>query len=242
MSPRISKRASRAFTLVELLTVIAIIGVLAGILIPVVGSVRKKAGMTTSMSNLRQLGNASLIFASNNRQKLPVIDNTNNNNPYYWYRALWTIIYSEIPLPALSASTDYAAVFRDTVFLSPLMSDPETRSYGYNSYLSAFVGSAASGNPLSIPQIVNPGRTVLLTDTRTSINSGITQVVESSLYTRNDGMIFCVFVDGHVEKLNPAQVANPNPTRSEYRVPYNQSSTFWRGVSTATNGTVLTVW
>ncbi len=41
--------------MIELLTVIAIIGILAAILIPTVGTVRKKAAQVTSASNLRQI-------------------------------------------------------------------------------------------------------------------------------------------------------------------------------------------
>nr|WP_052361273.1 type II secretion system protein [Geminisphaera colitermitum] len=62
---------SAAFTLIELLTVIAIIGVLAGILIPVVGLVRNKARASSSISNLRQIFLALSMHADENKEKFP---------------------------------------------------------------------------------------------------------------------------------------------------------------------------
>lgn len=50
-----NSRTSQAFTLIELLTVIAIIGILAAILIPVVGAVRESARSAQCVSNLRQI-------------------------------------------------------------------------------------------------------------------------------------------------------------------------------------------
>ena len=61
----------RAFTLVELLTVIAILGLLAAILIPTVGSIRTKADRTASASNLRQWASALLLYAGENKQRIP---------------------------------------------------------------------------------------------------------------------------------------------------------------------------
>ena len=56
--------ARRAFTLIELLTVIAIIAILAAILIPVVGNVRRSAQNTTCLNNLRVLYQGIAIFTA----------------------------------------------------------------------------------------------------------------------------------------------------------------------------------
>ncbi len=65
-SLRVSRRAS-AFTLIELLTVIAIIGILAAILIPTVGAVRETARNATCKSQLRQWATAFTLYANDNR-------------------------------------------------------------------------------------------------------------------------------------------------------------------------------
>jgi len=61
----------RAFTLIELLTVIAIIGILAAIIIPTVGAVRETAKGAACASNLRQMSVAVLAYANENRGLLP---------------------------------------------------------------------------------------------------------------------------------------------------------------------------
>lgn len=60
-----------AFTLVELLTVIAVIGVLAAILIPVVGSARESAKGTQCIGNLRQIGIGLRAYAAENKGRFP---------------------------------------------------------------------------------------------------------------------------------------------------------------------------
>lgn len=52
----------KAFTIVELLIVIAIIGVLAAMLLPAVNSARESARRNQCANNLRQIGHASLMY------------------------------------------------------------------------------------------------------------------------------------------------------------------------------------
>ena len=55
-------KQKQAFTLIELLMVIAIIGILAGILIPTVGAVRKQANIAASKSQLSNYVTAITMF------------------------------------------------------------------------------------------------------------------------------------------------------------------------------------
>ena len=63
---------SRAFTLIELLTVIAIIAVLAGMLLPAIGRAKEAARSTACLGNLRQIGLAVQMYVQENRNRLPV--------------------------------------------------------------------------------------------------------------------------------------------------------------------------
>jgi len=60
-----------AFTLVELLVVVSIIGVLAALLLPTLARSKGKAHQAKCMSNLKQLGYAINMFADDHDQRLP---------------------------------------------------------------------------------------------------------------------------------------------------------------------------
>ena len=66
------KKLGRAFTLVELLVVISVIGLLMGILVPVLGKARGVANRTYCMANLRQIGVAIRSYLDDNRDIFPL--------------------------------------------------------------------------------------------------------------------------------------------------------------------------
>lgn len=64
---------NRAFTLIELLAVIAIIGLLASLLLPVLSSATEKGRRTDCLNNLRQVNLAIRLYAEDDADLLPVL-------------------------------------------------------------------------------------------------------------------------------------------------------------------------
>jgi prepilin-type N-terminal cleavage/methylation domain-containing protein/prepilin-type processing-associated H-X9-DG protein len=65
-------KLNRGFTLIELLVVIAIIGILAGILLPVLSRARESARKTQCMSNIKQVGMGLIMYANENNELFPL--------------------------------------------------------------------------------------------------------------------------------------------------------------------------
>lgn len=88
------RHTHRAFTLIELLTVIAIIGILAAIIIPTVGRVRESARSAQCVSNLRQITMALMVYADDNKGFLPASSRpllqseTGTGSAVIWTKAL----------------------------------------------------------------------------------------------------------------------------------------------------------
>jgi prepilin-type processing-associated H-X9-DG protein/prepilin-type N-terminal cleavage/methylation domain-containing protein len=120
---RLSSRCSPAFTLIELLTAIAIIGILAGILIPTVGKVRESARSARCASNQRQIAVAILLAAQEQRDVFPpALDETNTS----WTSTLQTYFGNResglLVCPSRSVNPPVASEYwRSSYSLNPII-------------------------------------------------------------------------------------------------------------------------
>ncbi len=86
----VSSRKSLNFTLIELLIVVAIIAILAGMLLPALNQARARGKAISCVSNLKQLGTAFAMYVDSNGGYYPTLGkNAPDNNGYKnWYHAI----------------------------------------------------------------------------------------------------------------------------------------------------------
>lgn len=218
--------AKRAFTLIELLTVIAIIGILAAILIPVVGAVRHSARSSQSLSNLRQIGMGVSLFTTEYNDTFPLLNrrNTDPDGPqFFWVQSLEELLF------------DWDRHASGTIQKHPIFADPTVEAgkghpisdYGANGrvFLDANSANAARAeNGLKLSAIREPTMTAVVATSHHPNTGSASWYVQAGFVTGaasnsvpegrlNSGAIGLVFADGHVETIDREIVFNDRTAR-----------------------------
>ena len=147
----VRSRLARAFTLTELMVVIGIIAILAGLLLPVLSRGKDKALMIKCMSNNKQLVLAWRMFLDEHDDKLP--GNYVGQNAKGKYRGntnlTWCLGYLNVFEDTSADNTDVSLLKTSQlgpyanspeIFKCPSDKSPLIRSYSMNCYLGPNVG------------------------------------------------------------------------------------------------------
>lgn len=221
----------RAFTLIEILVVIVIIALLAGLIFPVFSRVREEGRKTSCLSNMKQLGLAFEQYTADSRGKYPLAGNFQAWAPGY---AHWTSgtagtntsMVSISPLPSTPGGAIADPTFQNAANVQAGALFPYVKStavyvcpsskFGEETGLSYGMNCALSG--LSAVKVRAPGDTVLLVDEKyptdgffyaRNICDG-NGCSTDTLQTKHNGGGNLLFADGHVKFFTTDQFTIDN--------------------------------
>jgi prepilin-type processing-associated H-X9-DG protein len=192
------RKYRRAFTLVELLVVITLIITLAGIAASSAFKMRRNALAVKCGSNLRQLGLASLLYATDNGMKLPDTSHSRRTGGKSWTLTL----------------QDYSS---GTITFKCPCDEDKNRVYTYviNDFLTPNPAGAPDIDYSGLAKIPIPEKTLLFAEASRSYQNSdhfhfadyrgtpIPPAVfeEQVAVKRHDGKANYLFVDAHVEAM-----------------------------------------
>lgn len=227
-----------AFTLLELLIVIGIIGILAGLLLPVLSRAKEKGRQAVCLSNQKQVAMAFHLYLEEQKEQFPAPGSQMLYGPLSedWLHWQWNrdIAKSAIA-PYAGDQTTLKKLFRcptdskaaDLAYTQP----SQLGGYGFSYAMTALrltndinAGLALAWDrntgrryPFMLAQVKNPAsKIVFVEEDRLTLNDARWMPEHNAISRRHNGRSSVGMVDGHVETVNRAFAQEPAHFLPEY--------------------------
>ena len=191
------------FTLLELLVVVAIVGILASLLLPSLGKARKKAQAAVCKSQLKQIFAGFIMYIDDNDETLPFVRQDSprpRSRPWHWSIAPYLNVKQKVG----TFDREIDVNLENHIFKCP--TNEVITNYGTDVYVTGYampiyagygIGLATDSRYQSVKltNVSSPVEGLLLGEREEYyFNSGHT--FATSLY--HDGLSHRLFVDGHI--------------------------------------------
>ena len=189
---QLSRKSAVAFSLIEILAAIAIIGVLATLAVNWLGASSAKSKEVKCLNNLKQLGAATQLYCAENMGVLPLRGSTPYNSPP-WYQPLVSYVSANMKNGSQIA-IENAGI---KTFQCPAYKPPPARDVTYAPDLKCA--------NLSMISITQPSKKIWLvtsTDSYSVNSSGLQRI--NFPHKQRAGVLF---FDGHTELLTQAELS-----------------------------------
>ena len=244
-----------AFTLLELLIVIGIIAVLAGLVLPIYGNIQLAGKRTQSLNNMRQFAVAAISYAGDNNGILPpqgdattwasAAANTDTENAQ-WYNVL-PRKYGNGKGLGDYASNPAGFYAKDSMFYVPAAKYPANKLTGpqfalaINSKLETGAYTNVSLQMIQLPvetvlflELGVPGETPLKGQKAYTTQS---YGYASRLAARYNGNTVLAFIDGHVGVFPGSSIVDPTTGKAFFvaypgAFPTGATTVYWEMLPT----------
>ncbi|GIV09603.1 MAG: hypothetical protein KatS3mg019_1694 [Fimbriimonadales bacterium] len=175
MAHQASSRRWKALTLVELITVVAIILLLIAILLPVINQVRKRGQEVACLSNLRQLGAAWQMYTQDHKDYPPTLLQV---------------------LPYVKSKEVYACPLDAYTGANPLLTDEAGFIVSYYNIPE----DETSEKPRTALRTLDPNHGILVCILHGQIESPV--IFPRAVYANASGIVLRVVNDGSVRRVH----------------------------------------
>ena len=218
-----SRTLKPGFTLIELLVVIAIIAILAAILFPVFAQAREKARQTSCLSNNKQYATATLMYAQDYDEAMPMSAYPTATGVVTFYLSVDPYVKNK-QIAACPSEPQAMKVAELVGYPAP--GTPDYTSFGTN--LDLFVANGFGGPLVPCPSLASIPRsseTVMTYDANTTFGTSLAEPQVQLVQARHSESFVANFVDGHAKSIkatdtkmtSPQFIVSPTGTPSQGR-------------------------